>query len=592
MFMYKTRWLLAGAATLGLAATPALAVDRTWLGINSPGEDGDPGSGNTGSTDVNDELSWDPIGDFAIPGAGDTAIFNWGISLDEAFRAPLIITGGAFNPDHIRLTANVHNMATENLLFHTDLTLETLEIITGNSTNVRGEVEVGDGVNPYTLTMTGERPFEFGGSLGGWRAIHLRADSTIEFAGDHIFDEFNSGNYHGFFNRNQGFEQLGGSGGIVAFTGVGATITLGDVGAHTLHPGSQVAHVLPVANHTLQVRSDQTWEALADAGAAIRLTGRSGEEIIQSIDGAPLHNLGQVHLDLYHSTQQDQTVFLPEMTLQSIELRGELTSGRRENYVLTGDVNLVGGTIIPGEFGQDEEPDTPSSQSDYSLAFNFPNVLGAEVRLDGHTLTLERGALLRKHAGGNQSNHPNMVALIQAQGSTLNIGGDLVIDDVPLPAGRTVEQDLWNPDPEGEEWLTAPDQETAEEDGYVFNEDLQEWGEFGFTTTVDVVSGEGRRVGVHGDIDTVINLAGNYTTNARSAAQRGNGLFESTVNLIGSGSTFEVAANAAHEIEAQTYAIGNLNVGTSSDAASIQLVNDFVNDGSIVTDEDGNETRL
>ncbi|MEX0885841.1 MAG: hypothetical protein WD009_05315, partial [Phycisphaeraceae bacterium] len=584
MFRRKRTCFIGCLTLAGLMAAPgAMAAERTWLGVNTNGEDEDGSTGNTGMTNVNDELSWAPILDFAIPGPGDTADFRFNATSGDLFGE--VIIDGAFNPDHIiqRVTNwNGPQYSTQGrLLLHKDLELESISLNYGYTSGGQGEnvfvvgqseeVDEETVITPYTLTLTGDNPISFAGNRGGWGSISLLAGSVLQFTGDNqTFDSYN-------FTSS-----VNGASGIVEFANANATITLGD-------PGLSSSSAIRLGQQAFHVHADQTWLNPTGTGS-VRLQGQHDQQIIHSIDGSALNNLGEVPFIVVSplTTQNNDTIYVPEGTYQSLFFTGDLTSARIDRTRLTGDVHLAGGTVVPGEPGDEEEPDTPATQSEFSIVFDHGRRSGNMIHLDGHTLSTDRGIFVHKRAGANSANDS---VGIHAAGSTLTVGGDLVIDDATLFSGNTTESTQWVPDAEGEEWLVAPDQETAEEDGYVFNEDLQEWGEWGFTQTYQALS-EARRVGIHGDVDTVINLHGNYTTNARSISHQGNGLFESTMNLVGAGSTFEVAANAADEIVANTYAIGNLNVGTSADAASIQLVNDFVNDGSIVTDEDGNETRL
>ncbi|MEX0886368.1 MAG: hypothetical protein WD009_08010, partial [Phycisphaeraceae bacterium] len=611
MLRRKRTMLLAGFVASGMLATPAMAqTEWTWAGLNSDGVDETTSTGNSESADVNDEFNWLPELEFGIPTVGDTAIFHYTddkrayptieienpdwdgadpetqyITVPAGNYEGAITIDGAFAASHIRLEAGTWQRPLGNLVLGKDLTIETLFVSRGYTTGQGPDFVVGSG---FTLTMTGENPLEFGGNQGGWHGLVVESGATLEFAGaSHTFDNYYSGYFHGT-QGHAGFRSLAG-GGEVAITGEGATIILGDPGTshHAPTSGPPAVGAIRLGAQQFSVRSDQTW--LNPSGhAVIALQAIGNESIVGSIDGGRLDNLGEIGLVISHSGN-NENVYLEGGTYKSLYFTRDATSGRLNNTRLLGDVSLTGGTIIPGIAGDGETiPDTPASESDYSIIFAHGRVYGNVIRLDGHDLTTARGILIRKDGG---SHHPNQAIAVDASGGTLTVGGDIVLEEVVAPAGTTSEGNTFLPDPEGEEWQTAPNQGTAEEDGYVFNEDLQEWGQWGDTVVANLLN-EFRRVGLHGDMDTVINLHGSFSTNARSATVQGSGLFESTVNMIGTGNTFEVAANAADEIVAQTYAIGNFNVGTSSDTASIQLVNNSVNDGSVVVDGSGNETRI
>ncbi len=634
MFNLSVRASSVGLVVAGFLAGPVLAQENIWEGLNVhipdneqieadagnpyvPGADpphpDDPGPG---FKDVNLPDWW---ADGVVPGVGDTAVFDWlndvpgtattlpsdaGINdpFDELFESPWVyenpdfnagdpdfhdprtdepgdpapalfdealyeqfrpaslrITDGDFNPDHIVHVGTGFPRNPWDIILQTDLELESVDWTSGLTTARASqlhigfveEVEEGDDIlHQQTLTMTGERPFAFGGDRGGWHSIVLNADSTLEFAGEsHILDEFNDGHFSGFFNRNDGYLPVQGSGSI-EFTVEGGTIVLGDPGTQTYFVGEEAAPALSIAGQALRVRSDQTWQSEAGTGI-ISLRARAGEELIESIDGGALNNLGEVALRVEHTLAND-TVYIGEGTYQSLFFTRDSTSGRINTTRLQGDVNLAGGTILPGspaETDQEDnviEPAVDAQQSEFSIVFDHGRETGNELDLDGHTLSTERGIFLHKRGGPDDFRR---FIGINAEGSTLNIGGDLVYDDASLPAGNTDNGQL----------------------------------------------NEGRRVGVHGDENTVVNLRGSFIANTRAPVHRGDGLYQSTVNLLGGSNeepnTFEVGANIQSEVEANTFAIGNLNVGTSAEAANVRLVNEFVNEGSVVVDGEGNESR-
>jgi hypothetical protein len=291
-----------------------------------------------------------------------------------------------------------------------------------------------------------------------------------------------------------------------------------------------------VGTHRLRVHENQTWLNPSGAGF-IEIAPVNGRRVIDTLGGGALSNLANAALrfvNLYSIQLANNDYFIPPGVYQGFSIRGYHTSaGTPNRYNLQGDVILTGGAVVFADVGGTSN----AVQSDYSIVFEratgFDGYMPAEVVLRGHTLTCGRGILLQRDGGSTGGG----VAAVNAAGSVLNIGGDLVYYDVNYFAGH-----------------------------------------IGTNAALE----EARRIGVYGDTGTVINLCGSFRSNARSST-RGNGLCLSTVNLIGgtreSPSTFEVCADPTNDFVPATYAIGALNVGTSASAkAYVRLVNDSVND--------------
>lgn len=222
-------------------------------------------------------------------------------------------------------------------------------------------------------------------------------------------------------------------------------------------------------------------------------------------------------------------MLIPGGTYQGLYLLGGLTSNRANYVRFTDDIRLVGGIVIPG----DDASRAAAESADYSLRLDFDNALGGNVQLQGKRLTTERGILIRKGSGRDNTTNRNF---IDASDSTINIGGDLVYSKTVRPAGTT--------------------------------------------NTLGVLT-EYRRIGLHGNATTVVNLGGGFRSNSRSFL--GDNLYRCTVNLVGgtpeAPSGVEVMSDPVDAVAANTYAFGTLNVGTNSDPAFVRLDNASINDG-------------
>ena len=522
----------------------------TWAGLNAA---------ETTADDVTDASLWDAG---RVPGPGDTAVFAW-TGVAAAYRGDVLIggTGGeAFAPNHLVHDSSGFTLRGGDVRVVGPVELATLTLATGWTDSLRGRLIVGDG---GTLGLTGEHPLTFAGHQGGWGAIVVEAGGVLELAGPvHRLEAFNAGWWHDRDGMYQGFKPLAGQG-AVAVTMPGAVVVLGDPGerfyrqqAEVIEPlgyvsdawgGPEVAPALHVGAASLHVRSDQIW--LSEAGTGVvRLRGRAGEPVVHSIDGGPLLNLEQVALEVDHSGGVEP-VLLGEMRLQSLVLRGsEQDPAVRDELLVTGPVELVGGVVVAGHGGDAAaavEP-VPAWQDQDGLLLSYRGASGGRLVLGGHELRTSRGARLEHH--GDDAGD-GAAALIDASGSQLVLGGDLVYQDAGRPAGQRrliASQGVW-------------------------------------------VLDEGRRVGIHGDAATVIELAGDLVANTRSPT--GPGLSAATLRLVGQPGQVrqvEVAAAPGDALGPGTWGIGRLEVG---EALTVRLVNEHVNDGPVHYDAQGSAWR-
>ncbi|MEX2545860.1 MAG: hypothetical protein WD316_12100 [Phycisphaeraceae bacterium] len=562
------RW--APAAALLAGAVVGADADQVvhWTGINAA---------ETVAANVGDALNWHTG---QVPGPGDTAVFHWA-GVGSAYRGDVHIGGdgggggGGFAPSHIVHDSFGFSSWGGDLRFVADFQLSSLAIATGWTDSARGRVSVGPSTadapdTPVTLTLTGERALSFAGHQGGWAALELAPGATLAFAGEqHVFDAFNPGYWHDRDGLHPGFNAMRGDG-VVAFTHAGGTITLGHPGTHfyshdpqTIEPlgyasvrylGPLTPAAISLGANALRLRSDQTWVSEAGTGV-IRLQARAGAPVVHAIDGQPLDNLGQVALEVDHTGTHGDTATIPHVTLQALTLRGRAGAAGRNDLLLVGDVQLTGGAVRPGHPASDDgaidaQQATPGK---FSLVLNYEGQAGGQLLVDGRSFTADRGVRI-EHRGTDPA-HDAAVAFIRAEGATLNIAGDLVYHDAGAPAGHAV---------------------------------------FDIAAGGDVLR-EGRRVGIHGDAETVINLGGSFTTNARSPAQLGDGLHASTLNMLGGTPgapvSIEAAAHVDDAIAPATYALGRLRIGAPDGAAHVMIVNDWINDGRVAINAAGDASR-
>jgi hypothetical protein len=539
--------------TLGLA-TVCGAADVNWQGANTSSLDAYAKANWLDYDDLNKWYTWKTGYDASIvdqsavaattsvdgqnlwsnggvPGAGDTAIFYW--AADRTTFAKLsdgsyavernVVINGTFSPDHIvHNSANWQAPATD-ISVEKDLSTISLTYASGYTTAVKGVFFIRDG---YTWTLTGATPFTFSGHQGGWAAFQIAANGKVAFTNSSItFSSFNSYAH-----------PLAGGSGQIEFSNPASSISLPDPNSMT-NPLLRAG--IGVGTATLRVHENQTWSGTPGT-SYIQFSPENyatDAALLQSIGGGRLDNMGDIGL-YSNAAGRNSALTLPGGTYGSLRVDSYIHYGNRlVTYKLTDDVELKHGVplLVTG---------TPNQvvESDYSLYYGpGSRYSGSEVVLQGNTLTLAKGVLMQKTQTDSTTTTGNLAIDASGAGSVLNIGGDLVYQDV-FAAGNN--------------------------DGTTYT--------------------EGRRIGIHGDANSVINLYGNFTTNTRSTL-RGKGLYLSTFNLIGgtggAPNTFEIGADRNDAIADDTYAIGTLNVGSGTESAHILLVNNYLNDGdNTVTD--------
>jgi hypothetical protein len=245
-----------------------------------------------------------------------------------------------------------------------------------------------------------------------------------------------------------------------------------------------------------------------------------------------------------------------------------------EDHVTLASTGVQTGTYTGGG-GNVNATSTPYGLT-LSSAGPFSSGNNSSIFLNGKTFTITQGALLDAASAQPRTNASNNAdgAQIDATGSTLTIGGDLVIQSLNQSAAD------------------------SNVDG-------------GGTGTYAT-----RRMGVYGNASTIVNLGGSFSTNTASPSSffeapnppddpigvplepLANGLSQATVNLIGGATlrTFEVGdASTKFDLNSDVvvpasqfrltggYSIGTLNVGNGVTAGNVQLVNNHLNDNAIVT---------
>jgi len=377
-----------------------------------------------------------------------------------------------------------------------------------------------------TLTLTGNQPLDLGGAKGSWRTFWLAQDSKLVFTGDPItFQQMRQ-------DPNDSGPLQGESGTSVEFTAASGTVNLSD-------PGDRTEGSIAVQSAALKIRSDQTWTNTSGLGYVWRTVGLN-ETLIEAIDAQPLDNLDEINF--YANCGNNSFADASAVTIPAGEYGGLRTTGdlhystRYGAFKLAGNAALKGYAVTPG----DDSGTVAAADPDYSLYLLGRRYYGMKMLLDGNTLDTTNGVILVKVGTGSwrSSEASGGPVMVDATGSTLNIGGDLEIKC----------QDYWMA-------------------GWILSDVLR----------------ESRKVGIVGDATTVVNIGGSFTSNARSMSAGYDGLTAATVNLlggsVGAAETFEVMADpTTTTFDPGTSAIGTLNVGAAGDDAYIQLVNDQLND--------------
>jgi hypothetical protein len=378
-----------------------------------------------------------------------------------------------------------------------------------------------------TLNLAGDQPITFGANDGAWSTVRLCGASKLQFSGADITLQQQN---QGYADGNDAYYMRGDAGSAVEFTAVGGTVNLED-------PGVRADANLSVPGNTaLKVRSDQTWTNTSGLGV-IRRAPVNGGTMVEALDALPLNNLDNVpfYLGMPIATL---TYSIGEGEYQGLRAYGSGTSGRVNTLQLTGDVALKGYAVTPGNGTA-----TATASSDYSLMIDSQRVVQYILNLGGNDLTAAHSILVADgySTPSGYTDNFNELRYINASGSTLTVGDDLVIDATINYAGYIQTGTLYEHD----------------------------------------------RMGITGDVDTVVNIEGSFTTNVRAMDSNYDGLTLSTVNMLGgtvagSAETMEVTGDA-DDLAALGFgpgsgAIGTLNIGGAGDEASIQLVNDSLND--------------
>jgi hypothetical protein len=256
------------------------------------------------------------------------------------------------------------------------------------------------------------------------------------------------------------------------------------------------------------------------------------------------------------------------------------------------------------------------ADTDNSVILSSYRNTGFALDLNDHVLTVTNGLRIEAPLTTEDRNYERVTTVnryIDASGSTLNVGGDLVVNSQLTYAGYTGwtqgADGQWGvagvDDDNNSSWAVGPDGQPGvalvDDDGDTVVDNITELGFAGsddvFTNRTDDLSEAGwagsddvltlyehRNMGITGDALTVINLQGSFTSNVRAMDATFNGLTLSTVNLLGGDpygfpETFEVTGDPlAMSFAAGSGAIGVLNIGADGDVASVALVNDYVND--------------
>lgn len=529
-------WALS-ALSLGL-----FAETNVWQGVNTT-------SGTATDTDIDAPNLWS-LGH--VPTAGETAKIAYSAAHTIGLYIP---SSSSFAPDSLLFrSATDWNTGDQNQRLYLDksLSLERLKLETygasggGSGWHFEDRLRVGTQTSdPVTITLTGNGDaLDLTTNNGNWGLLNFGSQGNVvlDFAGSDIAFSKGQQRWHGYPFIRDGVSTDNATltaNSTVRFSTPGASVYLQD----------QVGHGPSIApgNCNFQLRSDQTWTADSNAYVFLFMhravdTASRPRPLIESIDGGRLDNLGEVNIVLSRNScdmSGNITDAQPLLggTYGSLYMKYGNTSLRHGSLVLMGDVTFTRGCVEPPV-----SADVPAVATDYSLEIATSGSSGSHwnLFLDGHALTLARG--LRFH----ELAYNNAVKLVHAQGATVTIGGDYVIDSV-------------------------------------------------FTNS------SCRTMGIRADAGTVLNLGGSFICNCRchylapnSVNNRNNLNFsESTVNLVGGADklvTYEVGdASTTTGIQRNTFSISNLCVGVSAKSSHARLVNDFLNENDASAWQEGED---
>lgn len=545
----RRKQMLIAAAAMGVAtASQALAIDRSWSGVNSGGS----------ATDVNDPFNWTGS---TVPGSGDKAIFSFVLGSTAALDIPT--TADAFLPDSITLAGGGGNVTaiTSSLRINKNLTLTSLGVAASGTVanNYLNRLMISS-TRSTTLELTGANPIDVTG-LAGWR--------TINAASNGFYTTFN------LSNTNITFKTLATANAPTVDKAVGsaAGIQGGQFQQASIAANPQMNFTAPTGTITLQtassrlegtlglgltqlgVYSTQTWVATLDGQgnntSFIRMawrqgtTGIAGPEMIRALDSQPLTNLSSVNIFLDTGLVNANSDATTGMRIAPGTYGGLLFTSERDNngtlnYLkLNGDVTFSGKAVEQGFFDTNTvNARTPATVSVYGLVIRGGDFAGSNnfqtkkrLDLNGKTLTVTNGINLDDKTLAATT--ARAYAQIDASNSTLTTS-NFVISSITQGGSNA---------------------------NVTFN------------------------MGIFGNSSTVVNLSGNYSTNVASPTVTGTtqGLSAATINLVGGNASvksFEVATYSAQTLFNTAYALGTVNVGTVATPALVQLVNNSVNDNT------------
>lgn len=384
--------------------------------------------------------------------------------------------------------------------------------------NVNGIGVYGLDAVPATVTLDGTEPIAFANTKGGWGNLYLAADSKLAFSNADITfpTQPRAANMIGF-------GLTGATGATVEFPAVGGSVTLGDPA--TRSDGNLWLHS-PVA---LKARSDQTWLNPTGLGF-LRIGLGDGATVIHALDGQALTNMGQVALWLSPGDRSQSYTF-PAGSFQGVRYTGSISSGGSVNQLtLAGPVTLTGAFVRPGD---NSTTGVATLDPDYSLYLSAEYRMEVSLNLNGHALDTAMGIQIDSPYTG--ATYEQRTRQVNASGSTLTVGGDILVSSTRMYAGY-----------------------------------------------VDGTLRENLRMGVTGDAGTIVNLSGSFRTMMR-AMSPANGLTLSRVNALGGTVSepegWEVTADpTSTSFGVGSGAIGALYVGSVGEEAHYRLTNEYVND--------------
>jgi hypothetical protein len=513
--------------------------DVTWQGVNTShlfnflnttcgaGEWSDISSYRWAAVvSTNGHDLWAPA---RVPGAGDRAVvhFNTASTAVWGEAANDVVLAAPFAPDVMRFQISPwngpHISSRAKITLGSDIALRRVEFELGNGDS-SGSGGFGNLLVPSNrvLSLSGQFPINFGGARGGWNSINVAQGGTLRFDGaEQIFD---SAGYSGSYTGHREGR------GATEFTMPNAVVTLGDMGVR------RVATIMAGAA-PLRVRSDQTFLNPSGAGFVTHFSSGASAYLVESIDGGALTNLGNVAFFAANRiVGNDQyptfsSRLLPAGTFQGLSLYNGSSGAQYGDLKLTGDVELAGGHVVPGDGANN------AYQSDFSLLIQGWSRGGMWMDFSGHSLRTARGVRLY---GESPAEHNRADAFIDARGANFEIGGDLVYQRDNHAAGHT---------------------------------------------NAAFALYESRVIGIIGDAGTVVTLHGSFRSPVRSLSREASptpNLALSTLNLVGGSAarpnTYEIGNAPSDAFANNTSSIGKMNIGAPGLPGRVKLANDNIND--------------